>query len=441
MINLFSDMRKGARMRMAVLLLLLLTALCGAACAQTEYKNPLISPKEIEYVQTEHSYLNILLAGIDFGHSGYWGSYGKNELEECHADAMMVISLDLDDGGVNLISLPRDSVTYVPGVQGIYKLNGAVNCGDTMEQGLERACAAASWLLGGVEVSWYFAVDMNTMITLGDAIGGVDFDMDMTYTGHSGTRYYTGMQHLDGMGIMDYLRARKNATRGGNDIGRTGRQRELMLAIFNKIKENPALIAEVIKVLQDPEQTLLTNVGLADVFSLAAKAISIDTRQIGSYVLTGSYGMALESWNFTFTDQENRQKVIKETFGLDVEPIPYVKKKYCDWLVESGFTTVRYIGSARTLLDYAAQMELTQEQQALVTAFENQLDAVCLSFDAAADSMSTGDNNAMLKARRELRVQGEALVGKIDFPEMIDWSEGTAWYLDPRINEYQYKWQ
>ena len=49
---------------------------------------------------------------------------------------------------------------------------------------------------------------------IGDLIGGIDYDLDMAYTGSSGRTYQKGYQHLDGTGIYDYMRARRNATSG-----------------------------------------------------------------------------------------------------------------------------------------------------------------------------------------------------------------------------------
>lgn len=427
--------------RLFVLLYCGLLLSASVAYAETESQNPLLNPQPVQYAETEHRFFNVLFAGIDFGTRGYWGSYGKKALEECHADAMLVISLDMDDNTVDLVSLPRDTVTYVPDVHGIYKLNGAVNCADTVEEGLERACDAASWLLGGVEVSHYCAVDMNTMIALGDLIGGVDFDMDMAYTGHSGRRYVTGMQHLDGQGIMDYLRARTNATSKGNDIGRTGRHRELMMAIFQKIRDNPQLIPKIMGVIQDPEQTLLTNIGFVDMLELVPYATKIDMDNIGSHVITGVYRTALEGWNFTFTDQENRQTVIREVYGLEVPEIPYVSQKYCAWLVDTGFRTVRYVATARKLLEYANAMELTQKQREQVDDFEKLLDQTIAAFDDAADSLSRADQSVMEKTRKALRDAGDQLIEALEYPEKVNWSAGAIWYNDPRINEYQYKWQ
>lgn len=433
--------RWGRRILVSLLLGCCLLLSAAAACAETESRNPLLNPQPVQYVETEHRFFNVLFAGIDFGPKGYRGSFGKKELEECHADAMLVISLDMDDNTVDLVSLPRDSVTYVPGVHGIYKLNGAVNCAETVEEGLQRACDAASWLLGGVEVSHYCAVDMKTMIALGDLVGGVDFDMDMAYTGHSGRKYVTGMQHLDGQGIMDYLRARTNATHNSNDIGRTGRHRELMMAIFQKIKDNPLLIPEIISVIQDPEQTLLTNISLAQMLELLPYAASIDTDSLGSHVVTGVYRTALDGWNFTFTDQEKRQAVIREVYGFEPPEIPYVSQEYCAWLMDTGFRTVRYVGTARKLLEYADTLELTQEQEKQIGDFEALLDQTIAAFDDAADSLSAADRKTMEKTRKKLRDAGEALIDALKYPERVNWSAGATWYNDPRINEYQYKWQ
>jgi anionic cell wall polymer biosynthesis LytR-Cps2A-Psr (LCP) family protein len=152
------------------------------------YTHPLMGQTAItEYIELPRRMLNILLLGIDFGPRGYRGSAWKNEWEECHTDAIMLLAVNLDEQKIDIVSLPRDTVTYVPGVKGIYKLNAAFNCGvtigGTVEAGLEKTCEAASWLLGGVKVDAYCAVDMVTMIERGDAMGGVDFETELAYKG------------------------------------------------------------------------------------------------------------------------------------------------------------------------------------------------------------------------------------------------------------------
>lgn len=141
-----------------------------------------------------------------------------------HTDAIIVLRVDFDNKTLDMISLPRDGFTHVPGVKGIYKLNAAINVGGgKTDAGFQKVCETASWYLGGVPIDYYAAFELETVTKIGDLIGGVDFDVDMAYTGTSGQKYKKGMQHLDGTGINDYMRARKNATGGTpGDQGKNG---------------------------------------------------------------------------------------------------------------------------------------------------------------------------------------------------------------------------
>ncbi len=58
--------------------------------------------------------------------------------------------------------------------------------GGKTEDGFQKACEAASWLLGGIKINYYCAVDMRAMIAIGDTIGGVDFKLEMSYKGQFG---------------------------------------------------------------------------------------------------------------------------------------------------------------------------------------------------------------------------------------------------------------
>lgn len=435
-------MKKSMTRILAALLLAacFLGAVVGAG-AESISVNPLIDPQDTPTAKTSQRYTNILMLGIDFGFTNYRGSGSalKKTLEDCHTDAILVVSINMTTKAVNLISLPRDTLTYIPNVHGIYKLNGAFNCGETLEDGFANICAAASWLLGGIQIDHYCAVDMAAMIALGDFIGGVDLDVEMSYTGSSGTKYKKGMQHLDGQGIMDYVRARRNATVNANDIGRTGRQRQAMAAIFQKVKSNASLIKSGWDFANSGEINFYTDMSLAKVLNLLNKIKNSD--EIGSYVLTGPYRTALMGWNFTFTDQANRIDVIKEVYGIEVEELPYVSYEYTKWLMDEGFTTARYIAVARDVLEQAGQQEaLSAEQEAAVGKLQTALDEAVQAFDTAADSGAAGDQTTMVAKRQALRSAGNE-ASLLLTGEEAPWYSGKYWYADPMINEYQYSWQ
>ena len=105
--------------KLCTLLVACLLLICTAS-AEIESINPLLTPMVIdEYTQTEDEFVNILLLGIDYGGKAWHTSGGKVALEECHTDGVVVVSLNLTKDTISLISIPRDSLTYVPGVKGI----------------------------------------------------------------------------------------------------------------------------------------------------------------------------------------------------------------------------------------------------------------------------------------------------------------------------------
>jgi len=326
----------------------------------------------------------------------------------------------------------------VPGVRGIYKFNGSINCADTLEEGLMRACDAASWHLGGIRVDKYVAIDATALIALGDAIGGVDFEVDMNYEGIH-RKYEAGMQHLDGEGILDYMYARQNATKDANDLGRTRRQRDMLAAVFAKIKGEPALLTKALDVYMSGKRNIMTNIGLGDVMKLAGAALSVDLGSVTTYVLEGPYRSF--KMNFTFNDQQIRQQVIRDVYGLDVPPLEYVSYKYTKWLTDYGLTAAMSINISRAILAHAKQSAApTAEQAELIAALDKEIDACIAAFDKAAQTLAPVDTSTMMGIRNRMKAAAEAAVEAFQYPGDYNWVRLSGWYHEPMINEYQFNW-
>ena len=433
---MFRTHRPAYAVLSALLLLFMLSAV--PAAGEIVSRNPLLTPPVIEsFTQTEDDFLHILLLGIDYGGETYATMKGRSTLEESHTDGVVVVSINKTDSTISLVSIPRDSFTYVPGVKGIYKFNGAINCADTLEEGIALSCRSASWHLGGIEISKYIAVDATALVALGDAIGGVDFEVDARFGGTTGKWYKAGMQHLDGMGIMDYMRVRKSHTKEYNDLGRTKRQREMLKAIFSKIKNNPALITNVLNVYLSGELNIFTNISVADALSLAPMVFSLNADAVSTHVLEGKYMNFMK--NFTFNDQDVRRRVIKEVYGLDVEPMPYVSFKYSQWLTRAGLTTAKYINMGRAVLEHAKGVE-GSAHTAAYQALDEALDACILAFDQAADTIIDSDTNLMVHARNALKPAVEKAAEAFDYPGTIKWGRSDYWYREPMINERLLNW-
>jgi LCP family protein required for cell wall assembly len=296
--------------------------------------------------------VNVLLIGVDYSaERETWN--GKHEY---HSDVMMVAAINFDENRVDLISLPRDTYAKIPGVQGIYKLNASLNCGGGYEAaggaGFLKTCEAASWMLGGIPINYYYAVTMPAVKQLVDAVGGVDYNLEMTYT-MMGRRYSAGPTHLNGQGVLDYLRVRKNIQSGG-DLNRVNRQKKMLIAIFKSLQEQN-LILKVPEILSSFDGQLYTNCTLGQTAALTKFGYGLDDGNIGMYSMTSSSGSNTNifNWNFCLTDQTKRVQIIKDVYGVDVpkelEYTPdYAKYRWADMIA------TQYLDTTAPLVEYVS---------------------------------------------------------------------------------------
>ena len=416
--------------------ILLAVPYCGYALTQST--NPLLGGLQTKkHTDTQDDFVNILLLGIDHGYEySDYISY-KADLNDCHTDAIVVVSINKTQKTVDLISIPRDTISYVPGVKGIYKVNSAVNCAENVKKGVLKTRDTVSWHLGGIRIHHYVAVDVPALIALGDAIGGVEYDLEMSYTATSGY-YEKGLQVLDGQGIMDYMRARKNAPVGGTDLGRTERQRKMLSAIFQKIKSKPSLVFKCIGVLFDDSVSILTDIGFFDVISLGFAALRMDLSTMETHVLDGK----LQGFysNFNFTDPDARSSLLKDVYGIEVEGYHSVSNNHMRWLSNEGFQAAKHINLAEKILTETKKNGLTKEQKEARKALEAAHDEAIAAFDAAAAHQGGDERNALARASSALKREIEAAAAILEYQEKLVMKVADPFYEDDLINEYQLNW-
>ena len=392
---------------------------------------------ENETPSREH--VNILLLGIDQDYKTY-----AREGGDYHTDSIIVLAVNFKENTVDMISLPRDTFTHVPGVKGIYKLNAAINCGGgKTDAGFKKVCEAASWMLGGINVDYYYAFELGAVEKIGNLIGGVDFDVDMSYRGNSGTYYEKGTQHLDGTGIYDYMRARKNATGEAGDRGRMNRGKAMLKAVFQKLKEQD-MLTQLPQLIGTVNEGTYTNLTLQQTIALANFAYqNIDMDEIGSYTMSGGIRSAL-GWNFWFIDQEYRTELIQQIYGVEVPPQQYVSYDYANWLDDYGFKTTRYLVTADAVMEFAQTLGiegLTAEQRESYDAVTGAYQKTQIAYGKAALTLDGEDNRVMKEQREALHDYTQELAELVDYPNELVWSVKSAWYEDASINEVNVNFQ
>ena len=315
---------------------------------------PTLDPYEVISAQADTSMMqnivNVLLIGVDYAEEREtWN--GKHEY---HADVMMVMAINFDENRVDLISLPRDTYAKIPGVKGIYKLNASINCGGGFEApggaGFLKVCDAASWMLGGIPVNYYYAVTMPAVKQLVDSIGGVDYNLELSFK-LGGRSYSAGPTHLSGQGVLDYLRVRKYVQSGG-DLNRINRQKEMLIAIFESMQQQN-LILKVPDIISSFDGQLYTNCTLGQTAALTKFAYTLDKNNIGMYSIGGTI-TNIFNWNFCLTDQTNRVNVIKEVYGIDVPKEREYTADYAQYRWADIIAT-QYIDTTSPLVDFVSE--------------------------------------------------------------------------------------
>jgi LCP family protein required for cell wall assembly len=182
--------------------------------------------------------LHILLLGTD----------ARPGDEAPRTDALVLVRLNRVDGSVSMLSLPRDLWVTYPNGYGKGRINAAYALGESQigpGGGAAMAKATVGRLLG-LRVDHFVMINFQGFETLIDSIGGIHIKVpepiyDPAYpTDNYGTievRFPRGMQTMSGERALIYARTRH----ADSDFGRNQRQQQVLVAIFDRIRERGLL--------------------------------------------------------------------------------------------------------------------------------------------------------------------------------------------------------
>ena len=218
------------------------------------------------------------------------------ESDGARGDVIMLVKLYPEDGNVQILSLPRDLLVEIPG-RGTDRINAAYSTGGAplMVRTVKQ--------LTGLPVHHYIEVDFVGFQSLVDEIGGVYLDFPYpARDANSGLSVDAGYQLLDGAQALAYARSRHyQEQRDGewvsvdaDDIGRTGRQQTLLLAILGAVK-TPSNVTEAGSIVGEFAQHLTVDSALArsSLVELAYRMRSIS----GQKIETATLPVYLDTYN------------------------------------------------------------------------------------------------------------------------------------------------
>ena len=239
--------------------------------------------------------INIALLGVDT----------RPKAGGLNTDVIIIASINPDIPAVTLLSIPRDTMAYVPNI-GYRKVNSAFARGGAM---LFRQTLLYNY---GINVDYYAIVNFSSVVQAVQTLGGVDvvatcplyqvFPKDPYYYADPANplvvnRPYTdtfsgdvwqpgtavptqtiwipqaGVYTLNGLQALAYVRARYGVP--GGDIDRGRREQRLIRAVISKAKQLNS-ITKFPELYSQFERNIKTDLTLTDLLKLATLATSLD---------------------------------------------------------------------------------------------------------------------------------------------------------------------
>lgn len=219
----------------AVLLFVFLNQRQGAPLASQPSS---ASPSESQSLNADllQKRLTVLVVGIDVNAKRAAAGAGVN------TDSLMLASINADQSELTMVSVPRD-MTNIPMPDGS-TWQRKVNAIEA-EQGVDTLVDAMSKFFD-VPIDYYVQVDMDDLVALVDAVGGVNVNPKQALNDPSvHLDVPAGRQTLDGKTALSYARSRHV----DEDYGRARRQQEVLLDLVSKLVD-PKTDVDVASLLQ-----------------------------------------------------------------------------------------------------------------------------------------------------------------------------------------------
>ncbi len=248
---------------------------------------------------------NFLITGIDYNTIDASAGTARGKL----TDVIMVAQLNLETGEVNILQIPRD--TYVgTDVSSTGKINAVY--GKSGMEGLAQVIYDRFKL----PVDHYVNVIMDGFIRIVDAVGGVEIDVQESFT-LEGYTFKPGLQTLNGIQAEKFVRERHS--RPGSDIGRMNAQRQFLSAMFKKFKS--LSLDQITSLVPVVMEEVTTDLNVKTVLSLAQVALKINEDDIHFYTVPGEGCYAPNGQSVWSVHLEPLVEILNENFHPFDDPV------------------------------------------------------------------------------------------------------------------------
>lgn len=243
-------------------------------------------------VKNKDNIVNILFLGID-------RTEDRDETMGVYrTDTIMFASANLNTKKVDILCIPRDSYVYIPVIDKKDKINHAYVWGGMKKEGIKSTIATVNNFIKYEKVDYYFAIDIEPVDEIVDAIGGVEMDVEIDMISDD-FNISRGFQLLDGKKASAYIRWRNT---GRGDIDRVIRQQAFLKAALDKIKKR-GNVMDVINIILKYNKYIQTDLNPSQMLALASFSRDIPEDNVSFYDTPG-YGEYIDGISYWIPDEE-----------------------------------------------------------------------------------------------------------------------------------------
>lgn len=233
------------------------------------------SPIRDNAVKIDKDHFSMLIIGVDDSEKRGFG-------ENSRSDALLLVTVNQNDHTAKLLSIPRDSLVYIPEVGYETRINHAHAFG-----GPKATIETVENLLD-IPVDYYVRVNFQAFLEVIDALGGIEMDVPFAITEQDSNdradaiSLQPGLQTLNGEEALAFARTRYI----DNDIERGKRQQEVIKAVIQKAASLKS-ISKLDDVFEAVGTNMKTNLTFDEIKYLAEFGIK-NRISIDSLTLKGS---------------------------------------------------------------------------------------------------------------------------------------------------------
>lgn len=220
--------------------------------------------------------VSVLIMGVDENEH-------RDNAAQARTDALMVATFNKDERSINIVSIPRDSLVYIPEVGYEDKINHAHAFG-----GAKATIETVENLLE-IPIDYYVRVNFHAFVDVVDALNGITVDVPYEFKESNSMdkrdsiHLKPGIQTVNGEEALALARTRKL----DNDIERGKRQQEIMKAIINKATSISSLLSydDMLEAVGDNMTTNMTFSVIKTfiMYGTTGGELSINTKTLEGY--------------------------------------------------------------------------------------------------------------------------------------------------------------